>query len=60
MKKTVKASELSKLRMAAGNEKKYDTVIHNGEVKDWVGIGWIVVRDATDADYNKFPEVKNG
>ena len=38
MKKTVKASELSKLRMAAGNEKKYDTVIHNGEVKDWVFI----------------------
>jgi hypothetical protein len=51
--KTVKRSELSNMKMVAGNEKKYDAVIVDGVVKEWVGIGWI----ETDAkpDPKKYP-----
>lgn len=56
--KTVKLAELTSLRMAAGNEKKYPTVIIGGQVKDWVGIGWITLREATDEDRAKYPEAK--
>ena len=56
--KTVNANELSKLRMAGGNEKKYNAVIDNGTLKEWVGIGWVDVREATKNDYEKFPTVK--
>ena len=44
--------------MTAGNEKKYDAVIDNGTLKEWVGIGWVDVREATQKDYEKFPTVK--
>jgi hypothetical protein len=56
--KKVKASELSKLRMVAGNEKKYSAVIDNGILKEWVAIGWIDLRKATEKDYQKFPVVE--
>jgi hypothetical protein len=56
-KRTVKRSELSNLRMAAGNEKKHTTVIDNGDLKEWVGIGWINEGRATRQDRNKFPVV---
>jgi hypothetical protein len=52
----IKTSELSSLRMAAGNEKRYPIVIHNGTVKEWVGIGWIELRKATDDDCKRYPE----
>ena len=55
--KTVEASELSKFKMAAGGEKRYDCVIDEGILKDWVGIGWVDVRTATKNDYKKFPVV---
>ncbi len=54
---TVKATELSNLRMAGGNEKKYQAVIDNGILKEWVAIGWVDVRDATEEDFKKFPVV---
>lgn len=56
--KTVKINECSNIRMVCGNEKKFDSVIHNGILKDWVGIGWIDVRKATKEDYKKYRTVK--
>lgn len=55
---TVKRSELSIIKMTDGNENKYQTVIDNGVVKEWVGIGWIVVRNVEPSDYEKFPVVE--
>jgi hypothetical protein len=46
--KTVKLSELETLRMVTGNEKKYSKVIVDGQVKEWVGIGWIDIDDEPD------------
>jgi len=54
---TVHASKLSRIRMVAGQEKIYRQVIDNGIVKDWVGFGWVDLRDATPADYKKYPTV---
>jgi hypothetical protein len=53
--KTVKRSELSNLRMTAGNEKKYSMVILEGILKEWVGIGWVGEDKATDEDRKKYP-----
>lgn len=47
---TIKRSELTNLRMVAGNEKKYSVVIIDGVVKEWVGIGWIEIREPTEED----------
>jgi phage/plasmid-associated DNA primase len=58
--KKVKRSELSNLRMIAGNENKYDLVIdENGNLKEWVGIGWIHIRHATEDDYKDYPELED-
>jgi len=57
--KTVKSSELVSFRMVAGNEKKFDKVIHNGEVKQWVGFGWVSEGVADDEDRKKYPTVIN-
>ena len=57
--KIVKRSELSTIKMVAGNEKKYQRVIHDGIVKNWVGFGWIVEGEATDTDYEKYPKVED-
>ena len=56
----VQAMELSKFRMAGGNEKKYSIVIDEGVLKEWVAIGWVDLREATDADRKKFPMVTRG
>ena len=53
--KTVKRSELSNMKMVAGNEKKFDAVIVDGHLKEWVGIGWIDCGEATPDHYKKFP-----
>lgn len=55
--KTVKASELSIIKMVGNNEKKYKAVIENGILKDWIGFGWIDIRTATKEDHQKFPIV---
>ena len=46
------------LTMTAGKEKKLSKVIHEGKVKEWVGIGWVELREATAEDREKIPEVK--
>ena len=56
--KTVKRSELSTVRMVAGNEKKYSMVILNDGLQEWVGIGWIYIRLATDDDKKDYPIVE--
>lgn len=57
---TVKSSELASFRMVAGNEKKYDKVVHNGVVKQWVGFGWVSEGPATDEDIAQYPTVVEG
>lgn len=53
----VTRKELSNLRMVAGNEKKYGKVIIDGKLKEWIGFGWIELRDATASDRKRYPEV---
>ena len=55
----MKRTELSNLRMVAGNEKKYSTVVIDGLVKTWVGIGWITEREATAEDMKTYPVVED-
>jgi len=56
--KTVKAKELTIKAMARGNEKKYTKVIHEGELVEWVGIGWVPLGKATAKDKKTYPTVK--
>jgi hypothetical protein len=56
--KTVTRAELSNLRMVAGSEKKYSKAVIDGKLKEWVGIGWIELRDATAADKRRYPVVE--
>ena len=56
--KTIHVSRLSTFAMAAGGEKRVSAVIDNGELKEWVGIGWVTVREATEEDRKKFPTVR--
>ena len=55
--RTVMRSELTNIKMVAGNEKNYSTVIIDGIVKDWVGFGWVGDTEATDEDRAKFPQM---
>lgn len=57
--KTVRRSELSNIRMAGGNEKKYTMVILNDSLQEWVGIGWVHIRLATDDDRKDYPTVED-
>jgi len=57
--KTVKRFELSRVKMVAGNEKKYSRVILDGEVNNWVGFGWVSEGAATEADRKKYPTVED-
>ena len=43
--------------MAGHNEKKYPAVIDGDRLIEWVAIGWVEVRKATEDDYKKFPVV---
>lgn len=56
---TVARSELSNIRMVAGNEKKYSMVIINDGLQEWVGIGWVYIRLATDDDRKDYPTVED-
>lgn len=53
--KTVKRSELSSIKMVAGNEKKFNKVIADGQLKEWIGFGWIDIRKPTAADEQHYP-----
>jgi hypothetical protein len=50
--------QVSTLGMTTGGEKRHPIVIHDGLLKDWVGIGWVTLRTATVADARKYPKVK--
>jgi hypothetical protein len=54
--KPVSYRDVSTLAMTSGNEKKLSKVIHEGILKEWVGIGWIDLRPATKEDSKKYPE----
>lgn len=57
----VAARDLNKVRMIEGNEKLYRIVIDEGVLKEWVGIGWIELREAKASDAEKYPTVtRNG
>jgi hypothetical protein len=43
--------------MVAGGEDRIQFVIKSGKLKQWVGIGWIDVREATEQDYYTYPTV---
>ena len=58
--KTIKRSELGKHRMVACNEGKFDRVIDNGVIHEWIGFGWIGIVRATKEDYQKYPTVIEG
>lgn len=53
--KTVTAAECTNNAMVSGNEKHISIIIKDNIVKEWVGIGWIELRDATEADKQKYP-----
>jgi hypothetical protein len=50
--------DVSIISMVAGKEEKISTIIDNGQVKEWVAIGWLSLREARPLDYLKYPEVK--
>ncbi len=54
--KTVKYSEVSTVAMVAGGENKLTKVVHNGDLKEWVGFGWHVI-PSTVAERDKWPMV---
>lgn len=56
---TIKRYELSNLRMVAGNEKRITHVILEGEVKMWMGIGWVTMRPASAEDLAMYPTVED-
>lgn len=55
----VKRSELSSLKMVAGNEGLYTKVIDGGRLKEWIGIGWIDIGMATEEHRTLYPTVKD-
>lgn len=56
--KTVEASELTLRKMKAGGEKRHNIVVDtDGRLKEWVGMGWITIREATPADRQRWPRV---
>lgn len=50
--------DVANLKMTSGNEKKISKIILNGNVEEWVGIGWITLGKAKEEDYYLYPEVK--
>lgn len=50
-------SELTNLRMVAGNEKKYKRIVLDGSLKEWVGIDWVRIRTASERDKKVYPTV---
>lgn len=54
---TVTFDDVTVLRMVAGNEKRFTRVIHDGFVKEWVGMGWIALNRATAQDRRTYPTV---
>lgn len=61
---TVKASEVRRIKMSVNPPKAVVDagyrVIHNGEIKCWIGIGLVTEGRASKSDYYKIPKVVNG
>lgn len=61
---TVKASDVRSIKMSVNPPKVVVDagyrVIHDGDIKCWVGIGWVTEGRASKSDYYKIPEVVNG
>jgi hypothetical protein len=55
--KTVKRAKLTSMAMSGGNENSIKKVIMAGTLKEWVGIGWVDLREATESDKSKYPKV---
>lgn len=55
--RTVTFQEVSIMAMASGGERTISNVIHDGKLMHWVGIGWVEVREATEADKEQHPSV---
>lgn len=53
---TVSFKDVSTISMVNVGEKKIKKVIHDGVVKEWVGIGWVPTDERPDPD--KIPTVK--
>jgi len=54
----VKASALTIMRMSCDSKGKLpQTVIQDGQRKQWVGIGWVTEGPASEEDYKAYPEV---
>jgi len=63
--KPVTLAQVETIHMVQGGEQKISRIIHEGMVKNWVGIGWVTEGKAKPADYFKYPELcqqpqKNG
>lgn len=61
---TVKVSDVRSIKMSVNPPKVIVDagyrVIHDGEIKCWVGIGWVIEGRASKSDYYNIPEVVNG
>lgn len=56
-----KCSDITSIKMSTNPPKAIVDagfrVIHDGKVKHYVGIGWVVESNATNDDYSKYPEI---
>jgi hypothetical protein len=52
---TLTHQQCSRLAMIAGGELQHPTIIEGNLVLQWVGIGWIPLREATQEDRNTLP-----
>lgn len=59
----VRVSDVNSIKMSVKAPKAVEDaggrVIHEGEIKRWVGIGWVTERKACKDDYYQIPEVVN-
>ncbi len=58
-----RAKELTSIKLSTNPPKEIVDagykVVHNGKVKCWVGIGWVVEGEATQSDIETLPNVIN-
>lgn len=58
--KTIAFSKINNLSMVTKGEKKIQRVIIQGRLKEWVAIGWLDQRHATEEDRKLYPTVVEG
>lgn len=51
----ISVGDLSTLKMKCGENNKPLKIIHLGQLKEYIGIGWITEREATVTDYYNYP-----